>query len=426
MNIKSVLISEPERVDRFYPFSVMHPLWELRLGSSMLFEKLKYLIPDCELFFHCEKVKLDSFLQRNNIREQKLPKAGTLVWDSSVMPSRTLLDEIRAAYNLHKKSGGNKSIIFTHAARPFAAFIPEDEMINPSERDIAFLPRFLNDFLPVVPTLEIQRIRRIDDLWSTLDFTAGAVREDYIYIKDKFTQFDSGNFPGAWAVNPESILLGEGVLIAPGVVIDASDGPVILCDNVRIMPNATIIGPTAIGDNSTIKTGAKIYENTAIGPWCKVGGEVEDSIIQGYSNKQHDGFLGHSWLGEWVNLGADTNNSDLKNTYGNISIRLRGETIDTGRMFLGFLCGDHTKTAINTQINTGTVAGISAMIASAGFPDKEIHSFGWIAGESAERYDFGKALQVARRVMRRRNRTLTDPEEELMKREFNINHRNSL
>jgi UDP-N-acetylglucosamine diphosphorylase/glucosamine-1-phosphate N-acetyltransferase len=164
-----------------------------------------------------------------------------------------------------------------------------------------------------------------------------------------------------------------------------------------------------------VKVGAKIYGDTSIGPLCKVGGEIENSIVLGFSNKQHDGFLGHSYLGAWVNLGADTNTSDLKNNYGNVRVQLGGEAIDTGRMFLGALIGDHAKTGINTMLNTGTIVGVSANVFGAGFPSKSIAPFSWGGAEGYQRFEIDKAIELARTVMARRNVTFTDADETLLR-----------
>ena len=188
------------------------------------------------------------------------------------------------------------------------------------------------------------------------------------------------------------------------------------------MAHATLIGPCAISQNSIIKIGAKIYENTAIGEMCKIGGEIENSIIHGYSNKQHEGFVGHTYISEWVNIGADTNTSDLKNTYAPIDITLRGKKISTQRLFLGSLIGDHSKTAIDTALNTGLAIGIHAQIATTGAVRKEIPSFSFVTPTGNAIFHYEKALEIARIVMKRRNKELTKEEIELMKQEYSLSH----
>ena len=180
------------------------------------------------------------------------------------------------------------------------------------------------------------------------------------------------------------------------------NGPVWIDDGVTVMANAVLEGPLYIGKDSKIKIAAKIYENTTIGPLCKIGGEVEGSIIQGYSNKQHDGFLGHAYLGSWVNLGADTNNSDLKNNYGMIQALLNGEKVDTGSQFVGLMMGDHSKSGINVMFNTGTIVGTNCNIFGAEMPPKFVPSFSWGGAAGFAEYQFEKAINVAKTVMSRR------------------------
>lgn len=249
-------------------------------------------------------------------------------------------------------------------------------------------------------------------LWDLLSINGALIESDFDEREGIATE---DRTPGVYLVSSERISIGEGSRLKPGVVIDASDGAVVIGSGVEIMANAVIQGPCSIGDNSTIKIAAKIYGHTSIGPWCKVGGEVENSIILGYSNKQHDGFLGHSYLGRWVNLGADTNTSDLKNNYGSIRVVLADAEIDTGRMFLGSLIGDHSKTGINTMLNTGTVIGVAANIFGGGFPPKAIPSFSWGGADGLERFDLEKGIDLARRVMARRRIEFTEADERLLR-----------
>jgi UDP-N-acetylglucosamine diphosphorylase/glucosamine-1-phosphate N-acetyltransferase len=214
-------------------------------------------------------------------------------------------------------------------------------------------------------------------------------------------------YPGVHLLQDGAIRIAAGCRIKPGVVLDAEDGPITLEAGVEIQPNAVVRGPAHIGTRSLIKAGAKVHEGTSLGPVCKVGGELEECVVQGFSNKQHEGFLGHAYLGEWVNLGADTNNSDLKNNYSTVRAWEAGRSVDTGAMFVGLLAGDHVKSAINTQFNTGTVVGLSSQIFGAGFPPKFIAPFSWGGAEGLEGYDLEKALATARVVMRRRRLELT-------------------
>lgn len=220
---------------------------------------------------------------------------------------------------------------------------------------------------------------------------------------------------GAHLVKKNRILSRPGARVMTGAVLDASTGPIILGEGARIMPNAVILGPAYIGPQTIVKVGAKIYGGTSIGPVCKVGGEVEGSILHGYANKQHEGFLGHSYLGEWTNIGAGTDTSDLKNNYGNVRAWTPTGDMDTGLKFVGLFLGDHSKCGIGTMFNTGTVVGVSSNVFGAGYPPKHIPSFSWGGAEGLTDYAIDKALEVAALVTARRNRLFEAIDEALFR-----------
>jgi UDP-N-acetylglucosamine diphosphorylase/glucosamine-1-phosphate N-acetyltransferase len=205
----------------------------------------------------------------------------------------------------------------------------------------------------------------------------------------------------------DGIAVGEGSTIGPGVVLDARRGPVLIGVDVEIMPNAVVVGPAAIGDGSLVRAGAAVYGGTSVGPVCKIGGEIQTSVLESFSNKQHGGFLGHSYVGSWVNLGAATDNSDLKNNYGSVRVEIDGEVIDTGSPSVGAVIGDHSKTAIGTKINTGTVVGIFCNVVTQGLTPKSVADFSWGTVDGFVRHDLERALETARIAMGRRGRTLT-------------------
>ena len=207
---------------------------------------------------------------------------------------------------------------------------------------------------------------------------------------------------GVWLVNEADIYIGEGAMLSPGVVLDASRGSISIGKGAVVMANASIEGPVCIAEGSTIKMGARIYGETSVGPVSKIGGEVAETIVHGYANKQHDGFVGHSYLGEWVNLGAGTDTSDLKNNYSTVRVRLADEAVDSGEMFVGLYMGDHSKCGIGTTFNTGTVVGACCNVFGAGYPPKFIPSFAWGGSEGFEEYEPSRAIETARRAMRRR------------------------
>jgi len=212
----------------------------------------------------------------------------------------------------------------------------------------------------------------------------------------------------AETLNPAKIFTEQNCKINRNVVLDATKGPVYISKNAAIEPFTYIKGPVYIGENSLTKSGSKLYGPLRIGDNCKVSGEVISSIFHSYVNKKHLGFIGHSYICEWVNLGAGTTTSNLKNNYSNISIQINKSKINTGSIFLGSIIGDHTKTGISTMLNSGTVIGISCNLFGGGFHPKFIDSFSWAeAGEKTKRYEVDKALNTAKISMERRNKRMS-------------------
>ena len=238
--------------------------------------------------------------------------------------------------------------------------------------------------------------------WDLIHNSVEEIEREFQKIR-RFKTETARIYRGAHIINRKNIFLSRHAIIKPGAVIDAEKGPVIIGRNVTVMPNAVIQGPAYIGDYSLIKAGATIYPGTSIGEFSKVGGEVECSIIQSYSNKQHSGYLGHSYLGSWVNLGADTNTSDLKNNYSTVRVYVDGLMVDSGEQFVGLTMGDHSKSGINVMFDTGTVAGVCCNIYGAGIPPKFMPSFSWGGGSDFTQYDADKSIEAMRKVMARRS-----------------------
>lgn len=219
--------------------------------------------------------------------------------------------------------------------------------------------------------------------------------------------------------DPSLVFLEEGAACEAST-LNTKAGPIYIGRGAEVMEGCLLRGPIALGDHAQLKMGAKVYGPSAFGPECRVGGEVNNSVIIGFSNKGHDGFLGNSVLGEWCNLGADTNNSNLKNTYGEVKVHsyAEGKETGTGLQFCGLFMGDHAKSGINTMFNTGTVVGVSANVFGSGFPPKRIPSFAWGGAEGFEAYDADRAIAAAKRVMERRNQVLTPHAEEVLRHLF--------
>jgi UDP-N-acetylglucosamine diphosphorylase/glucosamine-1-phosphate N-acetyltransferase len=220
--------------------------------------------------------------------------------------------------------------------------------------------------------------------------------------------------------NSENIFIEEGAVIKASI-LNAENGPIYIGRNALIQEGSMIQGPFAIGESSVLAQGTKIRPNTTVGPFCKVGGEVSNCVVFGYSNKGHDGYLGNSVLGEWCNLGANTNNSNLKNDHSPVKLHsyVSDALADTGLLFCGLMMGDYSKAGISTMFNTGTVVGVSTNVFGAGFQSKHVPSFSWGgAAEGFSEYRFPKALAVAKDTVSRRNVSFDETEENILKSVF--------
>jgi UDP-N-acetylglucosamine diphosphorylase/glucosamine-1-phosphate N-acetyltransferase len=263
--------------------------------------------------------------------------------------------------------------------------------------------------------VEMPEARLLSFPWQLIEHNAACIADDFARATRGHAK-DSAIHPGVHLVEPKRIAIGSRASIRAGTVIDASEGPVLIGAGVVVMPNATILGPAAIGAGSVVKAGARILAGTSVGKVCKVGGEVDETIFADYSNKQHDGFLGHSYLGSWVNIGAASNNSDLKNNYGPVRMWNAGRARDTGRQFLGLVMGDHTKTGINAVFNTGAVVGFNSNLYSSEMPDAFVPSFSWGHGRDVVPYELAKAMQTAAVAMQRRGVAFTAEHRRLFER----------
>jgi UDP-N-acetylglucosamine diphosphorylase/glucosamine-1-phosphate N-acetyltransferase len=213
------------------------------------------------------------------------------------------------------------------------------------------------------------------------------------------------------------IYIHETARIYPGVVFDAEQGPIVVQERAAIRPGAVLCGPCVVGEDSVVADRALIKANTVIGPFCKIGGEVGATIFQGFSNKSHDGHLGDSWVGKWVNFGAGTTNSNLLNTYGEVTLRLdeNGQRFRTGMTFLGAIVGDHVKLGILTRLMTGSAIGTGAMIACTPPPPTTVRRFAWITDESSRLFRIEKFVETARAMMARRHVQMSAAYEKLLR-----------
>ncbi|QNN25033.1 hypothetical protein HED60_23065 [Planctomycetales bacterium ZRK34] len=245
--------------------------------------------------------------------------------------------------------------------------------------------------------------------WDVLEHADVNLEHDIQSLAERMTPLETEPSPRVTIVGDHPVLIGKNVTIHPHVVFDTTDGAICVDDHAEIRSMGVMVGPGYVGPHSVITNHAHIRGHMIIGPWCKVGGEVFQSVFQGYANKAHAGYLGNSYVGQWVNFGADTVTSNLKNTYGPVRMQVEpeGQPEETGRMYLGSIIGDHAKTAIATRLLTGTCVHTGAMIAVGGLPPKCVGPFTFLTDHGAACYDLDKFCEVAATVMGRRNVTLS-------------------
>jgi UDP-N-acetylglucosamine diphosphorylase/glucosamine-1-phosphate N-acetyltransferase len=258
---------------------------------------------------------------------------------------------------------------------------------------------------------------KIENTWDIFQKNEIAIREDFeLLTEDRFSQ------PIPKSVNviaPENIFIEEGATLE-FVTLNASTGPIYIGKNAEIMEGSVIRGPFALCESGRVKLATKVYGATTVGPHSVIGGEVNNSVLFGYSNKGHDGFLGNAVLGEWCNIGADSNNSNLKNNYEEVKL-WSYETENfakTGLQFCGLMMGDHSKCGINTMFNTGTVVGVSTNIFGAGFPRNFVPSFSWGGASGFTTYLTKKAFETAKIVMARRNVEFSEEDAKILEHVF--------
>lgn len=258
---------------------------------------------------------------------------------------------------------------------------------------------------------------KIEHTWDIFRKNGEALIEDFELITKgrKSQPIPSSNR----VVDPSNVFIEEGASVEFGI-LNASTGPIYIGKDAEIMEGCIIRGPFSIGEGSTLKMGSKVYGPTTVGPFCKVGGEVTNAVLFAYSNKAHEGYLGNSVLGEWCNIGADTNTSNLKNDYSEVRLwDYQTESFaKTGLQFCGLMMGDHSKCGINTMFNTGTVVGVSANIFGSGFPRNFIPSFSWGGHGGFTTYLTKKAFEVAKVVMSRRNVEFSEQDAEILEHVF--------
>lgn len=406
-----IYIFEDEAYKNFLPLTYFRPVYELRCGALSLKEKI-------ENYFKHKVTGLHTRTELTGLTKELYPKKDINNYPTDY--SLFINGRIIADTNFFKKIRYEKNVdqIFINGETIVATFLTPQTLESMKKY-------WLENPFPLFQVSNLKNIqihnieaRLANYPWDLITCNGDEVRNDFLLLaKEMKGKTILGKIhKGVHLLNRQNIIMDRESEIQPGVVLDATNGPIIIGANVLIMANSVITGPVYIGDDSLIKVGAKIYGNTSIGESCKVGGEVDSSIIQSYSNKQHDGYLGHAYLGSWVNIGADTNNSDLKNNYSPIKVTINGKLINTGLIHFGTILGDHSKTGINMMFDTGTVVGVFCNLYGAGLPPRYIPSFTRGSGAGPLKTNsFEMSIDTAKIVMARRNVQLTKVYEELVK-----------
>ncbi|MFI5237720.1 MAG: GlmU family protein [Ignavibacteriales bacterium] len=404
-----ICIFEDEQYLNFEPLVYSRPVYDLICGMTTLKEKIIREFPKEKIVLKCRNY-LEPFVKEENpkCKVNQFENENYLFINGRIIAPSNLKNILKIKSN-DEKIFVSKGIIV--AAKVSSKKIKD---LSLDKAEVIDTKLFSN-----LPKEEVE-IQSAQYLWDLVYLNGKEIEKEFKLFSKSKASAKTKKFEGVSFVNRKNIFIGSEAEIKPGVVLDASSGSIYIGKNVTIYPNAVLQGPIYIGDSTKIKSCATIYPNVSIGKVCKVGGEVEDSIIHPYTNKQHSGFLGHSYLGSWINIGADTNNSDLQNNYGTIKVQVNGRHIDSGKQFVGLMMADHSKTAINTMFNTGTVVGFSSNVFGSGFPPKYIPSFGWGGNESMKEYKISKAIETAKAVFTRRNKNFTSEDEKLFDVIFNL------
>jgi len=375
----------------FRPITLTRPLAEVRAGAFTFRERIQKLFYDSHISVMARPMVAEAYTARTGILTNKLPKGKdpVLIIRPSAIYNMDFYDAVfKASPGTMFKSG--KVVV--------AALVEEKK-----------IPKTLNNLK--MPAIRVD-VPVIENIWDLVNRNNEAIELDYTncFGPEKHGHIDKG----ATIYNSPGVHVAKSAEIRAGAVLDAREGHIIIDEEAIIYPGVVIAGPCYIGKKNAIVSGW-IRSGCSFGPDCRIGGEVEMTVFQGYANKYHEGFIGHSYIGEWANLGALTTTSDLKNNYSNIRIDLGSGPIDTKLTKVGSFIGDHTKTGIGTLLNSGTSLGVYVNHYGSEFPPKYVRSFSWGTATNYMEYDIEKALETARIVMERREMKLLPEEEKLLR-----------
>ena len=402
-----ICIYEDSGCNNLLPMVYMRPVYDLFCGMVSLQEKLIRNFPKASITLHTRSI-LESVV-RDRYLDCLVNDFPAELKEIVFINGRTLLSSETVLNKLDK----NQS--FTINNKVVAARLSGDQLtmtIKKVQNGITF---DLDE--TAIEKQEIDGVL-VEYIWDLIQANSDQIRSDFTFANQGKVEpaIDDDT-----VIQSKNVFIDKTAKIFPQVIVDGSNGPVFIDRDVVIQPHVYIQGPVYIGPSALIKAGAKLYSGTSIAEGCKIGGEVNNSIILPWSNKAHGGYLGSSYVGSWVNIGAGTNNSNLKNNYGVVKVTVNGEVIDTGLQYIGLIMGDHSKCGINTTYNTGTSVGINCNLYGSAMHEKHIPSFTWgSVADGYTTYKLDKALAVNKTVMSRRKQNLSENNEELLRNVFQL------
>lgn len=372
----------------FWPVALSRPIWELRCGMTTLGEKLQAKVGASDVAYFLPEYMAEVYRAKT---DRPVNNVSSLAGDLLIVDARIKADSLAVPDRSEVGVDEQGQVLYVRVTAG------DSKKVHGGDLDA-----FLESAKAALPNVRCA-LPMWNYTWDLILASPHQITADFALAGRSGIE-GTVEEPSAIRGSRNDVYVARGAKIHPMVVLDAEHGPIYIEEDVEVHPFTRIEGPCYIG-NKSILLGAKCREGNSIGPWCRIGGEVEESIIQGYSNKYHDGFLGHAYVGEWVNLGALTTNSDLKNDYTNVSVMLDGKhCIDTGSTKVGCLIGDHTKTSIGVFFNTGSYVGAMGILMSTGKPlPKFIPSFSWFV-EGVVTKGFGRKslYETAAKAMGRR------------------------
>ena len=391
---------EDAHVGRLAPLALTRAAYDLRVGARTLLEAATGAFGPDRLALHTRRALAGVVAEEHPGRPvRETPPEGTLF-----VNGRWLVREGAVAEAVRRARASGEARAFVQGDALLALWHPSPP---PGLLDADALGP---EHAEGVPEERVEGETLVTHLWDLIDDLGDRVAHDAEALGGLGERAGRVR-DGARLVEPGRVHVGAGAVVRAGAVVSAEDGPVWIGEGATVEENAVVRGPCYVGPGATVKAAARV-DGSAVGPRSKVGGEVHESVLHSLSSKAHDGYLGNSYLGRWCNLGADTNTSNLKNDYGEVTVwdAVAGGFVGTGRLFAGLFMGDHSKCSINTMFNTGTVVGVFCNLFGSGFPPRHVPSFAWGGAEGLAPYRTDKAFRVAEAVMARRGRSLSGAE----------------